>query len=165
VDWSKDTADDPTVNFTAWPRKQNLALYCPPNQLAIATPGPSKAREAKGFKSIWELAKNALKAADAVVFIRFRFPETDADAREDLLGAIRENNRATRNHHLSLHVVLGLPSPQSQRLEALLRFAVDDRRDNALPYASAARSYFLQAHPLFAQDFLALVNRNKLFIA
>jgi hypothetical protein len=164
VDWEKNRSDNGDVFVTSSKARPEAALECGANQLAIATPGPSKAREAKGFKSIWDLAKDALKQADAIVFIGFRFPETDADAREELLGAIRENNEDADMHHLSLHVVLGLPSPQSQRLEAMLRFAVDNRRDNAFPHVGGGRSYLLNSHPLFAQDFLALVHREKLFL-
>lgn len=111
------------------------------------------------------LAKDALRQADAVVFIGFRFPETDSDAREEILGAIRENKRVHGAHHLSLHVVLGLPSPQSQRLEALLRFVCGERHDMAEPnFNDEAHTFRVQLHPLFAQDFLAISSRDDLFV-
>jgi hypothetical protein len=163
VDWKKATARDGSVTVTTPDKQSVFALFCPAEQLAIATPGPSKAREAKGFKSIWGLAKDALKQADAVVFIGFRFPETDADARAELLGAIRENNAGIPGHHLSLHVVLGLPSPQSERLEALLRFACSERHESTQPFPGEKGRYLLTAHPLFGQDFLAVINRQDLF--
>jgi hypothetical protein len=94
-------------------------LDCDVDELAIATPGPSKKREAKDFESFRDLATRAIAAADAVVFLGYRFPETDAHATNALLGAIMRNT----TNDLRMHLALGHKSRDSERLEALLRFA------------------------------------------
>jgi hypothetical protein len=109
-----------------------FALECEEGELAIATPGPSKKREAdECFRELWKLAREALAEADAIVFVGYRFPETDADAREQLLTAIGKNGAPgskRRPHNLKCHIVLGNKSPQDvDRLEALLRFVAGRR--------------------------------------
>jgi hypothetical protein len=166
VDWKKVTgATGPATVYEK--SKPEFALACPATELAMATPGPSKKREADGFKGAWDLACDALKAADTIVFLGFRFPETDADARETLLEAVRENDHGNplNNHHLAVHVVLGLPSPQSERLETLLRFVSGTRREEVVNRTSGAgrlRTFSVHTHPLFAQDFLAVVRREDI---
>ncbi len=112
VNWQKFAAD-PSARVQ--PRDDDFALHCSPPQMAIATPGPSKMREADGFKCIWNLACDALKAAHAIVFVGFRFPETDAYALERLLGAIEENHPPPMTPALRLHVVLGEAGRHAKR--------------------------------------------------
>jgi hypothetical protein len=159
VDWQKVTASDGKVMVNA--KERTFALTCPGNELAIATPGPSKSREAKAFKSVWDLACDALALADAIVFLGFRFPETDAEPREVLLNAIAGSSR--QGHRLFLHIVLGQPGPHSARLEALLRFACRDRVEFGRMPLQGHGVYSVQTHPLFGQDFLAVVHRADLF--
>jgi hypothetical protein len=52
------------------------ALCCEDNELALAVPGPAKQRFASDR---WRRALAAVKTAEAVVFLGYRFPETDAD--------------------------------------------------------------------------------------
>src|ERR1019366_4586399 len=102
-----------------------FALDGPPEDIAIATPGPTKRQEADGFKGLWDLAFDALKRADVIVFLGYRFPETDAYARATLLRAIGENGakgNSETSKQLSLHVFLGngdTSTPDAARLESL----------------------------------------------
>lgn len=130
----------------------NFAESANASEIVIATPGFSKqAAVAKQLGTLWQLAQLALKLARAVIFIGYRFPPTDAQARQELLGAIRENTEA----HLDLHTVLG-PRQDSDtlRLGALLRSS-----------CPITRSYSMTQHPLWCEDFLTVWERKRLFMA
>jgi hypothetical protein len=175
VDWRKDLAGGRVVVSV---QDERYALTCPDEHLAVATPGPSKRREAQGFQELWELAKRALRIADAIVFVGFRFPETDADARKELLGAIggnvgkgdRYNERDASQ--LSLHTVLGngpTSGRDAERLAALLRFSCrgsrdEARRDTARFHVTGVSShrFTVDSHPLLAQDFFSVERRKDL---
>jgi len=64
-------------------------------------------------------ATAALKTADAIVFVGYRFPPTDSAARRILIDAIGENDK----QHIVLHTVLGpkVHDDQTERLKAMLR--------------------------------------------
>jgi hypothetical protein len=157
VDWKKRR--DEKGEFMAIEMADELhALDCDASELAIATPGPSKRRESKDFESIWSIACQELMAADAIVFIGYRFPETDAYARSALLGAIRKHkalngDNAGPSDRLSIHAVLGLKGPASERLESMLEFVCQRGRKD---------KYRVKSHPLYGQDFLSLVERERL---
>lgn len=122
------------------------ALTCPDSEIAIASPGPSKARVSGALRGLWDEACESIELADAVVFVGFRFPPSDANAREALLGALNKN----RQPALRVHTVLGpRRDADTDRLEALLAHAVRSRPTRAL----------VTVHPLFAEDFLGLVGR------
>ena len=165
VDWLKGL-DGKSQERVIMEHKQDptCALTCDDDQLAIATPGPSKqAVSDSDFLPLWTEAKKRLKVADAIVFVGYRFPETDAHAREELLGAIRENHADDGgSHHLSLHIVLGHPGRDSIRLEALLRFAAGAHRQEGGP-SNPGLTFDLNTYPLFAQDFFTVVQRKHLF--
>src|SRR5205823_2681786 len=98
---------------------RRLALDCGDDELSIAAPGPSKQSLSAGaFQPYWEQAMEALRTASAIVFVGYRFPPTDAEARERLLGAIRENTQ----EYLAVHTVLGpsTNSDDSRRLSGLV---------------------------------------------
>jgi hypothetical protein len=148
-----------------------FALDCPEAELAIATPGPSKKREATGFRELWRLARKALTEADAVVFVGYRFPPTDADAREQLLKAIGDNgspDNEKRPKQLSLHVVLGKSPDDADRLASLLHFVCrkdrDEARANTSRHHETGREYrfTVDVHPLYAQDFFTVARRDDL---
>lgn len=143
--------------MTIKPQADDFALTCKPEELAIATPRPSKLKEAKGFESIWNLACEALDTADAIVFIGFRFPETDAYARERLLEAIGKNSGPLMLH---VNVVLGRPGPDTDRLSALLHLA--GRRRQRPTNVVAVPPVHVPVHPLYGQDFLAMFRRDDL---
>jgi hypothetical protein len=109
VDWKKHSHNGKVALEAT--KDDHFALACPDTELAIATPGPSKQRETKDFRHIWRPACKAIVAANVIIFIGYRFPETDAYARETLLKAIRDN----KADKLALHAALGRKGPDSER--------------------------------------------------
>ena len=141
-------------------------------EIVMATPGPTKAATVThDLSQLWDHAEWALNAADAIVFLGYRFPETDAHARERLLGAIKANQGSSARMLLPIHIVLG-SSPGSDRhaarLSAMLEFAclaagrtnVTGLRANAY---NSIPLFRISSHPMFAQDFLSVVQRPDLF--
>lgn len=161
VDWMVSPGPPPRIEVTGQP---NFALQCPDSELAMATPGPSKHRMATSFEDLWTLACEALQAADAVVFVGYRFPETDAYARERLLTAIAGDGSRGGTHHLAMHIVLGHPDRDSIRLHALLHHVGRKNRPGGEGKArvDGARNFWVTTHPLFAQDFFTVVTRDEL---
>lgn len=149
VDW--ELRSDNTIHRTDSP---DFAISCADEQLAIYAPGPRKMLALKHLKNLWDEALKAISTAKAVVFIGYRFPPSDAESREKLLGAISRNNR----EHLAVHIVLG-PNPGDRdvlRLEQLLRYAA--RIGRRMPTKSNAQNWFtLMPQRLWAEDFLSIV--------
>lgn len=116
-------------------------------ELVIAPPGPSKARMcAESFETLWTAAETRLRRASAVVFMGYRFPETDNEALRRLLDALSEAPNPAR------HIVLG-PNPNSHdavRLAGLLAWANKS-------------GYPARVHPLYAQDFMTVFRVDELF--
>jgi len=130
------------------------ALTCDDHQLAIAGPGPGKKKLSSGlFEWCWTEALAALEKASAIVFVGYRFPPTDAEARERLLGAIRKNNE---QQQLAIHTVLGpdTSSDDSRRLRGLLEHAMAGVRNVR---GGGGRGYSLEQQPLWAEDFFSVV--------
>jgi hypothetical protein len=158
VDWRRRKVD---ASYLAEETNDpHFALKCEDEEIAIATPGPSKRAASKELGALWSKAQVALANADAIVFVGYRFPETDAHARKTLLEAIRENHRDQETHHLAIHVVLGGHPQHTSRLAALMQNVCGRNRDAGL---SAGRSFRVHEHPLFAQDFFTALNRSGLF--
>jgi hypothetical protein len=131
-----------------------FALTGRAEEIVIASPGPTKARTAERLGTLWEQGKAALKEADAIVFIGYRFPPSDSQAREQLLGAVRENTAG----FLALHVVLGPERGRDvRRMEGLLRNAVSNRLEVGTPQGNiSAKQFGLTIHDLYAEDFLSV---------
>jgi hypothetical protein len=113
--------------------------------VAIGVPGPKKNSliRDKVLGLMWQSMLGALATAREVIFVGYRFPPTDADARKDLAAALGSNpNRATG---LGVSTVLGprIDSDDSVRLREILRYArIVPNKINQIP--------------LYAEDFLAL---------
>jgi SIR2-like protein len=103
---------------------EEFLLTCAESELAVATPGPTKSETTAGFGKLWEQAEKALTQARNVVFLGYRFPPTDAEARGRLLRALSGSRPAGK-----VHVVLGpdKSAAKVQRLLGLLHFAGRDR--------------------------------------
>jgi hypothetical protein len=130
------------------------ALEQPNDRVVIGCPGPLKATLATGLlRTLWDRAEEALRAANRICFIGYRFPESDADSRRRLLSAVRENT----TQHLVVETVLGWDtnSASSRRLGHLLRTCLGHRAFNREPL-NQRETYYLVEHPLFAEDFMAL---------
>jgi SIR2-like domain len=175
IDWRKETVDKntPGERIVVDRRGPLFALDCDDERIAIATPGPSKRRQAQGFSDLWTLARRALGEAHTIVFVGYRFPETDADARDQLLKAIAQTERkpTERAQSLALHIVLGqgeTSSRDSARLQSLLRFVCGRTRtevyegNRALLEKRGLDRFTVTAHPLFAQDFFSVARREDL---
>lgn|GEM_PF-1850358 len=86
----------------------------------IAIPGTDKqSMTQKGglLERVWGVARAALRNADEVHIIGYGLPESDASAREMLMGSLLRNVRP----NLEVNIVLGEPSFRSERLEATIR--------------------------------------------
>ncbi len=144
---------------------RRAALDCADRELAIAAPGPSKRTLSGGaFSRYWQQALDALKMASAIVFVGYRFPPADAEARERLLDAIRDNGEK----YLAIHIVLGpnTGEPDPRRLFALLEHAMAWKRRMVPPGADPRqlkfRTYNIEPQPLWAQDFFSVVDRRSI---
>jgi hypothetical protein len=167
VNWRQDSQPQVpgVVRVSTVPEDDDFALKCEAQKMVIASPGPTKLATADGpLGSLWEAATAALKAAKAIVFVGYRFPPTDSAARRILIDAIGENE----GRHLVLHTVLGpnVHSEPAERLKSMLEVAVErqDRAQNRGPTGpGGARTYDLNVHPLWAQDFLDLCDPARLY--
>jgi len=69
-----------------------FALSASPDEMALATPGPTKtAFVKKHLRQHWDAAMEAVKTAQRIVFCGYQFPPTDAYTRGRILRAISEN--------------------------------------------------------------------------
>lgn len=146
VDWSYDG------DQVRYPSDWTPAMLKSDCNLAISTPGDSKMQMAGGaFKRLWDRAAYALREADEVFIIGFRFPQSDAFPRDKLLASLRENKK----YSLNVHVVLG-PDQNAdlRRVLALLSWTVSARP--TFDEQSALDWRKLIAHSLWAEDFLTV---------
>jgi hypothetical protein len=156
VDWCIDSG---TGAVTA-SKQEDSAISCTADQLAIATPGPTKSKTAATFKLVWDTARKAIQQASAVVFVGYRFPPSDAESRTFILDALAAN----KCENLDLHVVLGSPSFDTDRLRHLLEFACKKAdREHVSRQTGSRGVYSVQVHPLWGQDFLSVWSRALLF--
>ena len=112
---------------------------------AIGIPGPFKLKLTTGeLQPSFEIVENALKEATRVVFLGYRFPPTDNEAKRRLLTAIGANQRP----EFEITVVLGpdVGHEDVMRLRGLLKWA--------RPRDSESR---IHVEPLWVQDFLGVV--------
>lgn len=122
----------------------------------IAAPGPQKRRHANGkLAKLWDGALEAIRYADMIVFIGYRFPPSDSEARRRILGAIREGTK----QRLVVYTALGPRTSEddSIRLQALLDATLSRRKASMGGF-----NYSLAALPLYAQDFLTVFHRGML---
>jgi len=145
------------------------AVFCEAAELAIAIPGPSK-QEMTGIRgpleSMWKLATQKLHEADAIVFIGYRIPPTDAASRawlaKGLRGSQRVKNRLVeskrsrnpvepRPHVLPLlvHTVLGanVEHEHSRRMKGIIEALQSEEHMELRQWAMGA------------EDFLGIVSR------
>jgi hypothetical protein len=140
-------------------------LLTKPLQPLIATPGPTKKTRCTGeFKSIWDAAMVALKAAEQVVFVGYRFPPSDSESRSKLLEALREN---TSVRGLRVHTVLGPRSSNDDtvRLRELLKSVLSEGRQ-AWPLEAddlPPNGFQVFVHPLYAEDFFSVFHPKLLY--
>jgi hypothetical protein len=139
----------------------------------LATPGPTKFKETGDnglLAPLWSAAAYVLLHADAVVFIGYRFPPTDSHALSSILNALAGNKRP----YLRLFTVLGprVHDDDTVRLKQLLHRTMHSagrRPDSKDEQSFVGRKvttdpfyYDLQVLPLYAQDYMATLNRGEL---
>ncbi len=120
-------------------------------RLAMAAPGRQKINDSSTwFQPLWEAAEEAICNADVLVFVGYRFPETDNYVKSRLLGALRDN----KTSDLRAHIVLGPDKSDLalQRLYGLLEWARPHLRVSS----------WIRVQPLWSQDFLELADRTNL---
>ncbi len=174
TNWRQDRGQQALGIFGASPVPDNdyFALDCPEENMVIASPGPSKFASSAGgtLGPLWLAASTALKTADAIVFVGYRFPPTDSAARRILIDAIGENEKP----HLVLHTVLGpkVHDDHSERLKGMLEAAVERkgrvtsevmRNSDPIHGPRYRWLYDLNQHALWAEDFLDLCDPTKLY--
>lgn len=166
VNWSRaDQPDGRTVTFAI--EKADYAMTCDAKNLALAVPGPSKLEITGRLNEFWDRAVRALMKADAIVFVGYRFPATDAISRKRLLDAIRDNQQP----YLAVHAVLGpnTGEPDTIRLQELLRMTLWHRQEWSLAAGNnprdppGRRAFNLRIRPCWSQDFLSAFNEKELF--
>jgi hypothetical protein len=160
VDWAYPVSDGEPMN-----RVDPLVLLRAPKPPLIATPGPTKRLNCTTvLKDIWKNAIAALKSAEVVVFVGYRFPPSDAESRTRLLAALRDNENGKG---LRVHTVLGpnVNDGDTVRLRELLRSTLsekmveqpDSRRE------AGSGSFQVLVHPLYAEDFFTVFHDNMLY--
>jgi hypothetical protein len=132
----------------------------------IGTPGGTKQDHVeRHFENIWKQAMATLQQAEVIVFMGYRFPPSDSYARRALLHTLTLNG--TRS--LRIHTVLGpdVRDTATVRLNALLRETLDPtgKIDASLfPVGALGNQprYRVQNQPLFAEDFMSVLNESTL---
>lgn len=118
-----------------------------PDRAILGIPGHGKTRLAsEQLMSSWCRGMAAIESAAAVVFVGYRFPESDNKAKCEILGALRRNQKA------KLHFVLGDNSPDAGRLQQLLLWTRLDARP----------SHGIIDQNMKTQDFLVAFDRDGL---
>jgi hypothetical protein len=175
VDWSYDEHRRLVKGQNPW-----SIIADPTKDVALGVPGPAKIMSsANEFVQEWNHAAHALRSADIIVFIGYRFPETDSHAKQTLLTAIRENHQTT-SHHLTVRIVLGPKrGDDAERLEGMLRWTLSHRRDArgaSMPRrlaagpggavrrenAPPAQTYTILHEPMWAEDFMTVFDRARM---
>jgi hypothetical protein len=120
--------------------------YIHPKRAVIGLPGQHKLNLPTGLlKCIWDPAMAAIEAADAIIFVGYRFPETDNMAKRRLIDALKKNPNAM------VHIVLGANNPDMPRLRGMIEWTRSKDR--------------VRVHEMGTEDFLAVFERSGLFPA
>jgi len=137
VGWQRDDEDGGVL------RGAPMAFQ-DPDKAVLGLPGPSKKElSEKHLDQIWNLAFSKLAMADAIVFVGYRFPESDGLARHRILKALREN------HQANVHIVLGPRNRDIARVKAMIDWTRTE--------ATSA-----EVEQMWAEDFFAAFDRDRL---
>jgi len=114
--------------------------------LVLAIPGPGKAslrREHRNIGHLWRVAKDALSKAQRVVFLGYRFPPSDAQARVEILGCMKDAARVGRLTKVEIVLGPNRGAGDVVRMQGLVTYATSDSPSPLV-------------HPLFVEDFLSM---------
>lgn len=127
---------------------------CDVSSLVLGTPGVSKGDTKSSLDALWVEAELSAREASDIVFIGYRFPQSDAYSRKAVLDWIRAND----DLNCRVHVVLGpdVSHPDIQRMSSLLTMAAGVPRalvrgKDLIP--TKGRQVIL--HSLWGEDFLS----------
>ncbi len=136
----------------------------------IGTPGIGKRTVRDRFlNSVWNKAYMQLQQADVIVFLGYRSPPSDPDARAFVLDAISTaEGKDNAPRHRRVHLVLGpnTNDPAVTRLDKLIEFsmAASGRIKRRLPGFSRDLARFeVIKQPLYVEDFLSVSHEAELF--
>jgi hypothetical protein len=154
-----------------WQEADGKVTYAPSEQLlvaedrspCIAAPGSSKtATVGTTLKPLWDVAMQALRQADAIVMLGYSFPQTDAGARMDLLGAIAGGDPGCFVRRIDVVMGADIARADIRRVQSLAeacrngRFLGSGHPRKILSGPESANRYLLvEVQPLWAEDFIA----------
>jgi hypothetical protein len=135
-----------------WRRDANGAVlrgdpnaYVDPDSAVLGMPGPSKRQLSEThLEHVWHLGLHELMNADVVIFLGYRFPESDGMARHRILEALRGRGDAR------IYIVLGPRNPDVGRVKRMIEWTRPKLDDS------------VKIEELWAQDFLHSFERGKL---
>ena len=166
-----------TFEEVDWSSSQSPLQFMAENRWvpALASPGLDKTLQTRPegmFADLWKQAEEALLNAGAIVFVGYRFPESDEEAKRRLLQAIRYNQSPV----LTVRIVLGPRGRNASdidRVEGMLRWALRNRlvahsvdelgRLKKDRYANKDNKLAaILVEPMWAQDFLSVYDPAEL---
>lgn len=158
----------PSARYVAGSTSE-FALDCSASEIGIATPGPGKQLAKEELASLWSEACQRIRQAEVVVFVGYRFPPSDSEARHEILDALGK----CASRHVELHIVLGpdRSQPDTVRLQQLLQYTAKRAGRVGLRHhahnrlqspPSYAKSFWLTNYALYAQDFFTVWDRAVL---
>lgn len=110
----------------------------------LGTPGTGKIGLSKGsLKRVWQTALERLRQAHVISIVGYSLPQTDNDFRIKLLDSIVGTNGNLK----AINIVLGPPTPHSQRAQAILKQATKLS-------TPCGKSIEVNLLPIYAQDYL-----------
>jgi len=136
VGWRRDTnglihRGDPTAHVD-------------PDAAVLGMPGPTKKELSESqLDQVWNLAFHELREADRVVFVGYRFPESDGLARQKILDALRANQKAR------VYIVLGPGNKDIARVQAMINWTRVSGLD-------------AEVEQMWAEDFFEAFERDRL---
>jgi hypothetical protein len=145
VDWIE-------LNGRAFAKRYNVYDYFEGLPPLLGTPGTGKVGLSKGsLDKVWLTALDRIRSAHVISIVGYSLPGTDNDFRIKLLDSIT----GTYGNLKAINIVLGPPTPDSQRARAILEqatrlFAPDDHRPT------------VNLLPIYAQDYLPYYMPKKI---
>jgi hypothetical protein len=129
---------------TAYAKRYNIDDYFEADPPLLGTPGTGKVSLSNGsLERVWLTALERLRDAHVISVVGYSLPETDNDFRIKLLDSVAANNGNLK----AINIVLGQPTPHSQRARAILEQATR-------LYSPVGERPTVNLLPIYAQDYL-----------
>lgn len=126
-------------------RSDPARAHLEPDLALLGTPGKHKTSLPTGIlQDGWRRAMDAISNANSIVFVGYRFPETDNVAKQQLADALRNNPTAR------VHIVLGAHNPDLPRLKGMIEWTRDKHVNP------------VHVHEMWCQDFFSVFERQRL---